>query len=55
MKTKWIPTAQRLGYVFEKLAQPKLAAVVDEWLPRRRLVALAGNIGQPGDCPQSAR
>jgi hypothetical protein len=50
-----VATAQRLGYVFEKLAQPKLAAVVDEWLPRRRLIALAGNIGQPGDWPQSAR
>lgn len=29
-------TAQRLGYVFAKSGAPKLAAVVEEWLPAKR-------------------
>lgn len=37
-----VATAQRLGYVLETLGQLKLAAIVDEWLPRRRLISLTG-------------
>lgn len=36
-----IATAQRLGYVLERSGQPKLAAIVDDWLPRRRQIPLA--------------
>lgn len=42
-------TAQRLGYILEKLGQPKLAAVVDEWLPSKRpLIPL---VAVPADRP----
>jgi hypothetical protein len=50
-----VATAQRLGYVLEKLGQPKLAAVVDKWLPRRRLIPLAGNAPGAKDRAPSAR
>ena len=50
-----IATAQRLGYVLEKLEQPKLAAVVHEWLPRRRLIALAGKASGSKDQARSTR
>ncbi len=50
-----ITTAQRLGYVLEKLGQPKLAAVVHEWLPSRRLIALAGKVSASKDQPRSTR
>jgi hypothetical protein len=50
-----VATAQRLGYVLEKLGQTKLADVVDEWLPRRRLIPLAGNATGGKEQSRSAR
>ncbi len=38
-----VATAQRLGYVLEKLDRPRLAAVVDAWLPPRRRLSLAAD------------
>ncbi len=48
-------TAQRLGYVLEQLGQTKLAATIDEWLPRRRWIALAGKGPGANDPARSAR
>lgn len=50
-----VATAQRLGYVLEKLGQPKQATVVDEWLPSRRWIPLAGNASHAKDPDMSAR
>lgn len=50
-----IATAQRLGYVLERLGRPRLAGVVDDWLPRRRLIALAGGAPPANDQAPSAR
>jgi hypothetical protein len=50
-----VATAQRMGYVLEKLGQTKLADVVDEWLPRRRLIPLAGSAAGGKDRAKSAR
>ncbi len=42
-------TAQRLGYVLDKSGEPKLAAVVDDWLRSKRplIPLVASPIGQP--------
>lgn len=50
-----ITTAQRLGYLLEKLGQPKLASVVDGWLPSRRVIALGGNVSGTKDQTLSTR
>lgn len=49
-------TAQRLGYVFEKTGQSKLAAVIDNWLPaRRRAIPLAMTADRRSEAPLAAR
>lgn len=50
-----VATAQRLGYILEALGQPRLAAIVDEWLPRRRLIPLTGHVPGPSHSTVSAR
>lgn len=48
-------TAQRLGYVLEKTGHPKLADVIDEWLPGKRpLILLAPAEAKP-DVPLAPR
>lgn len=48
-------TAQRLGYILEVIGQPRLAAIVDEWLPRRRLIPLTSHISGTNNSILSAR
>jgi hypothetical protein len=49
-------TAQRLGFVLEKLRRENLARVVDAWLPARRpLIPLATSAPRPAAGPVSAR
>ena len=49
-------TAQRLGYVIERVGEAKLAAVIDNWLPaRRRAIPLATTATGRKDAPPSFR
>lgn len=49
-------TAQRLGYVFEKSGQARLAAVIDDWLPaRRREIPLATTANRRSEAPLADR